>query len=166
MFRQIAFILAVCTIGCATEKSLQKAETKLAQAGRLPKICADRFPSRDSTIVKDSLIVDTLLLGEYIFDTVKVNDTVYLTKTLYKTLYKKQYKTVYKERTDKIEAIQVKLDQCNNDFADLSLSMVDIKKELDQAKRDANLYFWGLWIVILLSILWTFRKFIARYVVR
>ena len=164
MVKQIAFIFIVCTFGCASERQFHKAETKLAQAGRLAKICADRFPSRDS--VRDSLITDTLLVGEYIFDTTTVNDTVYLTKIQVKTVYKTMYKIVYKERTDKIQAIQVKLDQCNNDFADLSLSMIDTKKELDRAKRDANLYFWWLWIVICLSILWTFRKFIAQYVVR
>lgn len=168
MIKHLAFILVVCTLGCASEKQLQKAETKLAHSGRLAKICADRFPSRDSIIVKDSVITDTLLLGEYIFDTVRVNDTVYVTKSVpvTKTMYKIMYKTVYKERTDKIEAIALQLEACNNDFADLSLGMLETQKELDKAKRDAKLYFWWFWIVVVVSLCWTFRKIIARYVIR
>lgn len=166
MVKQIAFILVICTIGCASEKQLQKAETKLAHAGRLAKICADRFPSRDSIIVKDSVITDTLLLGEYIFDTVRVNDTVYVTKKVPVVKTKTIYKIVYKERTDKIEAISLQLEACNNEFAELSLGMLDTQKALDQAKRDAKTYFWWFWIVVVLSIAWTFRKLIARYVIR
>jgi len=168
MIKQIAFILVICTIGCASEKQLQKAETKLAQAGRLAKICADRFPSRDSIIVKDSVITDTLLLGEYIFDTVRVNDTIVITKKVpvVKTMYKIMYKTVYKERTDKIEAIALQLEACNNDFAEMATGLMDTQKALDQAKKDAKLYFWWLWIVVVLSLGWTFRKLIARYVIR
>ena len=166
MIKQIAFILVVCTIGCATEKQLQKAETKLAQAGRLAQICADRFPSRDSIVYRDSVRVDTAYEGEYIFDTIRVNDTVYITKNVPVKVYKIMYKTVYKERTDKIEAVQLQLDACNNEFAELSLGMLDTQKALDQAKRDAKFYFWWLWIVVVVSIGWTFRKFIARYVIR
>lgn len=166
MIKQLAFILVICTIGCATEKSLQKAETKLAQSGRLPKICADRFPSRDSIVVKDSLTTDTLLLGEYIFDTIRVNDTIVITKKVpvVKTMYKIMYK--FKERTDKIEAVQLQLEACNNEFAEMSLGMLETQKALDQAKKDAKFYFWWLWIVILCSLGWTFRKLIARYVIR
>ena len=166
MIKQIAFILVICTIGCASEKQLQKAETKLAQAGRLPKICADRFPSRDSIIVKDSVITDTLLLGEYIFDTVRVNDTIVITKKVPVVKTKIMYKTVYKERTDKIEAVALQLEACNNDFTEMATGLMDTQKALDQAKKDAKLYFWWLWVVVVLSLGWTFRKLIARYVIR
>ena len=166
MIKQIAFIFVICTIGCATEKQLQKAETKLAQAGRLAQICADRFPSRDSIVYRDSVRVDTAYEGEYIFDTIRVNDTVYITKNVPVKVYKIMYKTVYKERTDKIEAVQLQLEACNNEFAELSLGMLDTQKALDQAKKDAKFYFWWLWIVVVISIGWTFRKFIFRYVIR
>lgn len=166
MLNKLLPILGIALLSCNAEKQLQKAETQLSQAGRLPKICADRFPSRDSIVVKDSLITDTLLLGEYIFDTTRINDTVYVTKKVPVKMYKIMYKTVYKERTDKLQDVQGKLDQCVTDFAELTLSSVQLQKNLDKAKGDAKLYFWWLWIVVCFSIAWTFRKFIARYVIR
>jgi hypothetical protein len=166
MIKQIAILSAFCTIGCASERQLQKAETKLAQSGRLPKICADRFPSRDSIVYRDSVRIDTAFEGEYIFDTIRTLDTIYITKTVpvIKTIVK--WKTAFRERTDKIEAIGLQLEACNQDFSQMALTMVENQKELDRYKRDAKTYFWWLWIVIVLSIGWTFRKFIFRYVIR
>lgn len=166
MLNKIVPILGIALLSCNAEKQLQKAETRLSQAGRFAKICADRFPSRDSIIVKDSVVTDTLLLGEYIFDTIRVNDTIVITKKVpvVKTMYKILYK--FKERTDKIEAVQLQLEACNNEFSELSLGMLETQKALDQAKKDAKTYFWWFWIVVVLSLGWTFRKLIARYVIR
>ena len=62
----------------ATLLILKKAEARLAEAGRLPAICSERFPIKDTTIIKDTLLkIDTFLSGEYIFDTLRVNDTLY-----------------------------------------------------------------------------------------
>jgi hypothetical protein len=72
---------------------------------------------------------------------------------------------VYRQDNAKAEAIQSALDACNTDFADMSLGVLETQKELDRYKKDAKIYFWWLWIVILLAIGWTFRKFIAKYVV-
>ena len=166
MTNKLLPILGLALLSCNAEKQLQKAETRLSQAGRLASICADRFPSRDSIIVKDSVTTDTLLLGEYIFDTIRVNDTIVITKKVpvVKTMYKILYK--FKERTDKIEAVQLQLEACNNEFAEMSLGMLETQKALDQAKKDAKFYFWWLWVVIVVSLGWTFRKLIARYVIR
>lgn len=166
MTNKLWAFLGLALLSCNAEKQLQKAETRLSQAGRLAKICADRFPSRDSIIVKDSITTDTLLLGEYIFDTIRVNDTIVITKKVpvVKTMYKILYK--FKERTDKIEAVQLQLEACNNEFAEMSLGMLETQKALDQAKRDAKTYFWWFWIVVVISLGWTFRKLIARYVIR
>ena len=166
MLNKLLPILGIALLSCNAEKQLQKAETRLSQAGRLASICADRFPSRDSIIIKDSVTTDTLLLGEYIFDTIRVNDTIVITKRVpvVKTKYKILYK--FKERTDKIEAIQLQLEACNNEFADMSLGVLETQKALDRAKKDAKFYFWWLWVVIVVSLGWTFRKIIARYVIR
>lgn len=165
MIKQIAILSAFCTIGCASERQLQKAETKLAQSGRLPKICADRFPARDSIVVKDSVTTDTLLLGEYIFDTIRVNDTIVVTKQIHLIKTKIRTQIVYRQDNAKADAIALQLEACNNDFADMSLGILETQKELDRYKKDAKTYFWWLWIVILLAIGWTFRKFMAKYVV-
>ena len=165
MLNKLLPILGIALLSCNAEKQLQKAETRLSQAGRLASICADRFPSRDSIIVKDSVTTDTLLLGEYIFDTIRVNDTIVITKKVpvVKTRYKTQI--VYRQDNAKAEAIALQLEACNNEFADMSLGVLETQKELDRYKKDAKTYFWWLWIVILLAIGWTFRKFIAKYVV-
>lgn len=166
MSNKLWAFIGLALLSCNAEKQLQKAETRLSHAGRLASICADRFPSRDSIIVKDSVTTDTLFLGEYIFDTIRVNDTIVITKRVpvVKTKYKILYK--FKERTDKIEAIQLQLEACNNEFADMSLGVLETQKALDQAKKDAKFYFWWLWVVIVVSLGWTFRKIIARYVIR
>ena len=166
MLNKLLPILGIALLSCNAEKQLQKAETKLSQAGRLASICADRFPSRDSIIVKDSVTTDTLLLGEYIFDTIRVNDTIVITKKVpvVKTRYKTQI--VYRQDNAKAEAIALQLEACNNEFAEISLGMLETQKALNQAKKDAKFYFWWLWIVVVISLGFTFRKLIARYVIR
>jgi len=165
MLNKLLPILGIALLSCNAEKQLQKAETRLSQAGRLASICADRFPSRDSIIIKDSVTTDTLLLGEYIFDTIRVNDTIVITKKVpvVKTRYKTQI--VYRQDKAKAEAIALQLDACNNEFADMSLGVLETQKALDKAKKDAKFYFWWLLVVILCSLGWTFRKLIARYVI-
>jgi hypothetical protein len=166
MLNKLLPILGLALLSCNAEKQLQKAETRLSQAGRLASICADRFPSRDSIIVKDSVTTDTLLLGEYIFDTIRVNDTIVITKKV--PVVKTKYKTkiVYRQDNAKAEAIALQLEACNNEFAEMSLGMMETQKALDQAKKDAKFYFWWLWIVVVISLGFTFRKLIARYVIR
>lgn len=171
MLNKLFPILGIALLSCNAEKQLQKAETRLSQAGRLPKICADRFPSRDSIVVKDSLITDTLLLGEYIFDTIRVNDTIHITKIVpsVKTVYKIMYKTVYKEKTDKIQSLQADLDKSRQDLAISNGKQTELLKEiqviqnnLKAAQKEAKYRLWWLWIVICLCIGWTFRKFVKR----
>lgn len=166
MLNKLLPILGLALLSCNAEKQLQKAETRLSQAGRLASICTDRFPSRDSIIVRDSITTDTLLLGEYIFDTIRVNDTIVITKKVpvVKTKYKTQI--VYRQDNAKAEAIALQLEACNNEFAEISLGMLETQKALDQAKKDAKFYFWWLWIVVVISLGFTFRKLIARYVIR
>ena len=166
MLNKLLPILGIALLSCNAEKQLQKAETRLSQAGRLASICADRFPSRDSIIVKDSVTTDTLLLGEYIFDTIRINDTIVITKKVpvLKTKYKTQI--VYRQDNAKAEAIALQLEACNNEFAEMSLGMLETQKALDQAKKDAKFYFWWLWIVVVISLGFTFRKLIAHYVIR
>ena len=166
MSNKLLAIIGLALLSCNAEKQLQKAETRLSQAGRLAKICADRFPSRDSIIVKDSIITDTLLLGEYIFDTIRVNDTIVITKHIPVIKTKVKTQIVYRQDNAKAEAIALQLEACNNEFAEMSLGMLETQKALDQAKKDAKTYFWWFWIVIVCSLGWTFRKYIFRYVIR
>jgi hypothetical protein len=163
MIKQIAILSTFCILGCASERQFYKAEAKLSQGGRLAKICADRFPSRDSIVYRDSVRIDTAYEGEYIFDTIRTIDTVYITKTIPVTKTIVKTKIIVKENTAKIEAVQLSLEACNNDFIEMSLGMLEERKELDRMKRLARERLVILWIVVILSVLWTFRKFIFRY---
>lgn len=164
MTNKLLPILGLALLSCNAEKQLQKAETRLSQAGRLAQICADRFPSRDSIIVKDSIIVDTFLLGEYIFDTIRVNDTIVITKHIPVIKTKIKTQIVYRQDNAKVEALQKELDKCRQDLAIANGKYGDAIKDLQSAQKLAKQWFWWLWIVVILSIGWTFRKFITKII--
>ena len=129
-------ILAALAVlfSCNPERQLTKAEARLAQAGRLPAICADRFPIKDTTYIKDTLVkIDTFLSGEYIFDTLRVNDTLWQVK--YKPVIIKQVKTLTKivqvENKAKVIALNASVSQ-------LEAQKSTLVKELGEYKAKAK----------------------------
>lgn len=117
-------VLAVFTalFSCNPERQLMKAEARLAQAGRLPSICADRFPITDTTYLVDTLVkTDTLLTQEYIIDTVSLNDTLYEIKYKPVTIYKTKYLTKVEVRVNRAKerAYQVTIGQLEAKLAAL-----------------------------------------------
>jgi hypothetical protein len=138
-------ILALLALSCNPGKQLQKAEVRLAQAGRLPAICAERYPVKSDTLyVKDSVVkIDTFLSGEYIFDTIRVNDTVI--DIQYKPLEIVKYKTLTK--------IEVVTDKAKEAACNASVSQLEAKNQLlsaqlieykDKAKSRLN------WLILLI----------------
>jgi len=162
MLNKLLPILGLALLSCNAEKQLQKAETKLSQSGRLAQICADRYPSRDSIVVKDSIIVDTFLLGEYIFDTIRVNDTIVITKHIPIIKTKIRTQIVYRQDNAKVDALQKELDKCRQDLAVANGKHAEALKEIEGWKKSAKYRLWWLWIVVVLSVGWTFRKFITK----
>ena len=139
----VACVFSLMVISCNPERQLQKAEVRLAQAGRLPAICADRF-QKDTIIQKDTLLkIDTFLSGEYIFDTLRVNDTIILTKV--KTLQVTKYVTKYETKviTDKAkeEALKASVSQLEAQKSNLSAQVSEYK---DKAKTRLN------WLILLI----------------
>ena len=138
-------ILALIALSCNPGKQLQKAEVRLAQAGRLPAICAERYPVKSDTLfVKDSVIkIDTFLSGEYIFDTIRVNDTVI--NIQYKPLEIVKYKTLTKIEvvTDKAKeaACNASVSQLQAKIGILSAQATEYK---DKAKTRLN------WLILLI----------------
>lgn len=138
-------ILALVALSCNPGKQLQKAEVRLAQAGRLPAICAERYPVKSDTLfVKDSVIkIDTFLSGEYIFDTIRVNDTVI--DIQYKPLEIVKYKTL-----TKIEVVTDKAKEaaCNASVSQLQAQnqvlLAQLTEYKDKAKTRLN------WLILLL----------------
>jgi hypothetical protein len=138
-------ILALIALSCNPGKQLQKAEVRLAQAGRLPAICAERYPVKSDTLfVKDSVIkIDTFLSGEYIFDTIRINDTVI--NIQYKPLEIVKYKTLTKVKvvTDKAKeaAWSASVSQLQAKIGILSAQATEYK---DKAKTRLN------WLILLI----------------
>lgn len=129
---------------CNPVRQLNKAEARLAEAGRLPAICAERYPIKDTTFIKDTLLkVDTLLSGEYIFDTLRINDTVWEIK--YKPLEIIKTKTLTKivqvENIAKRDALEARISQLEAIRASLTGQLGDYK-----AKAKSRLF----WLILLI----------------
>jgi hypothetical protein len=137
-------------IGCNPGKQLSKAEARLAQAGRLPAICAERYPVKDTTYIKDTLVkIDTFMSGEYIFDTARINDTLYEVKYKPVVVYKTKYVTKVERVEDvaKIEALRGSVSQLEANRATLSAQLAEYK---DKAKTRLN------WLILALCVAFGF----------
>lgn len=156
----VTILLLLVTIGCNPGKQLSKAEARLAQAGRLPAICSERFPIKDTTYIKDTLVkIDTFLSGEYIFDTLRVNDTLYQIE--YKPLEIIKTKTLTKvvkvEDRAKVEALSVRVSQLEANRGTLISELADYKAK---AKSRLN------WLILVLSAIlgFTIRKPVIKFI--
>lgn len=145
---------------CNPVRQLNKAEARLAEAGRLPAICAERYPIKDTTFIKDTLLkVDTFLSGEYIFDTLRINDTVWEIK--YKPLEIIKTKTLTKivqvENIAKRDALEARISQLEAIRASLTGQLGDYK-----AKAKSRLF----WLILLIcGILgFTIRKPVINFI--
>lgn len=138
------YLAAIAVLfSCNPERQLTKAEARLAHAGRLPAICADRFPIKDTTYIKDTLIkIDTFLSGEYIFDTLRINDTVWQIK--YKPLEIVKVKTLTKvikvQDMAKITSLNASVSQLEAQKTSLTAQLGDYKAK---AKSRLN------WLILL-----------------
>ena len=145
------FVLAgLLLIGCNPGKQLSKAEARLAQAGRLPAICAERYPVKDTTYITDTLVkIDTFLSGEYIFDTARINDTLYEVKYKPVVVYKTKYITKVEmvEDVAKIEALRTSVSQLEANRAVLSAQLAEYK---DKARTRLN------WLILALCVVFGF----------
>ena len=145
------FVLAgLLLIGCNPGKQLSKAEARLAQAGRLPAICSERYPVKDTTYIKDTLVkIDTFLSGEYIFDTARINDTLYEVKYKPVVVYKTKYITKVEKVEDvaKIEALRTSVSQLEANRAVLSAQLAEYK---DKARTRLN------WLILALCVVFGF----------
>ena len=152
-------ITVLLVFGCNSEKQLIKSEVRLAKAGLLPKICADRFPQKDTIIYKDSIRVDSL----YEYMPIPVDGEI-----LYDTILKTIVKTVYKEKivrfqvTDKIDALQLQLEAVRADLKACNQLKDKYITQKETAENKAKNRLW-LWLVVLFLLIWTFRKVIGKW---
>lgn len=160
----VCFFIAT---SCNTEKRLQKAEVLLASKGRLPEICADRFPPKDSIVYRDSVHFDTLYTSLYSVDTIVSNDTIRIVTTLPAKVITKEvikFRDVYRENTAKVVDLQLKYNNCGSELNELKLELQKTKNEVDKWKGTAKERWWFLWILLLVAVAITFRKNIFNLV--
>ncbi len=154
--RFFIFLVVIATFSCNPGKQLTKAEARLAEAGRLPAICSERFPIKDTTYIKDTLVkIDTFLSGEYIFDTLRVNDTLYQIE--YKPLEIIKTKTLTKvvkvEDRAKVEALSIRVSQLEANRGTLIQELADYKAK---AKSRLN---WLILLLIVISVRLLYKPF-------
>ncbi len=75
--RVLIFLVVLATFSCNPGKQLTKAEARLAQAGRLPAICSERFPVRDKCdlagIWKPNFTLATYVIGSKVDEEMLLN---------------------------------------------------------------------------------------------
>lgn len=148
-------LVALAALSCNPGKQLHKAEARLAQAGRLPAICSERYPTKtDTTFTSDTLVrIDTFLSGEYIFDTIRVNDTVIDIE--YKPLEIVKVKTLTKyvqvENTAQVRVLNASVSQLEANRAYLIKELAECKAK---AKTRLN------WLILVLCVIfgWSIHK--------
>lgn len=154
-------LFAVSAFNCSTDKRLQKAELFLVKKGKLPQVCAERFPLKDTIIYKDSVKLDTIYQGIHTIDTVFDKDTmkVFITlpaKTINKEVVK--YRYIYRENTAKVSDFEKKLSVCSSQSANKDLEIAKLRAELNEWQAVAKQRWWFLWILIFLAIAITLRR--------
>lgn len=157
--KYLPLILILFFASCMTTK---KATSYLEDKGELPKICADKFPPKDSVVIKDSIRVDTIYSGsDPVFDTViqVINDTVerVITKTLpAKVITKTNIKTkeVFTENTARVAQLQGDVSNCIEELNKKEVRNAETAEDRDGWKKKAKQRWWM--IIALLVLL--FRK--------
>ena len=140
--------------GCMT---VQKATSYLDKKNELPKICADRYPVKDSIVIHDSIITDTMETFETLIDTVHHADTVIITRTLPAKLITKtitQTKEIYKENTARIEEKNRVIDELGKSNTELANENSKLKQDNRRLRGSRDKWF----ILFLIAAAFNFRK--------
>lgn len=142
--------VAVMIVGCLSScLTTQKAKDFLKEKDKLAEICAETYPVKEVFIKGDSVtVLDTLYVGENLFDTLyyTIKDTVtrVITKTLPAKIITKTIHvtdTIVKENTARIEDFNIQL-------RNKEIENGILKADRDNWKSKAKQRFWWLLIAI------------------
>jgi hypothetical protein len=143
---------------CSQERKVQRAIDVLSQEPSAASVfCSNKFPSKDTTIYKDSIVFLDTLYQISPADTVLREDTVVITKTSpTKTITKTivQTKEIIRQPTEKIEEQRQLYLGCEKRYQTLYLKWEDAEK---QRKTWKERFFWLLLLAAAL-LGFTFRK--------
>ncbi len=160
----ISLIALFFFLSCNTpQKAMQTLDQNPKDAA---KYCADKYPVKDSIIVKDSVSFDTIYVGEdVVFDTVYENRTDTVVRVITKTLPAKvvtktvtQVKEVFRENTARVTHLEISLADCNKQVGELIEDAKEKAGKISALKKERNK--WRLYFFVLLftTIAWKFRK--------
>ena len=163
LFIIVASAFAGCYTQRANERRLNKAVALVTSRPLLvAQICGSAYPIKETTFVKEPVMVlDTIYELPY-NDTIISKDTVYIVRTLpakviTKTIYKER--EVVKENTAKIEEQKQLYIQCEDKYQKIYLKWED-------ADKKAKTRFW--WLIVLIALITGFilRKPIASLILK
>src|SRR5688572_30583352 len=134
-------IILVLFSSCMTT---QKAKNFLEKNGDLDSICMEEFKPVDSIVIKDSVSFDTLYLETLSSDTVEINDTVYITKTVPKVITKtvSHTKEVFTENTARVKYLESVIEKANKytiHLEDRNILLQESESEWKKKARKRNL---------------------------
>ena len=142
--------VAVMIVGCLSScLTTQKAKDFLKEKDKLAEICAETYPVKEVFIKGDSVtVLDTLYVGENLFDTLyyTIKDTVtrVITKTLPAKIITKTIHvtdTIVKENTARIEDFNIQL-------RNKEIENGILKADRDNWKSKAKQRFWWFLIAV------------------
>lgn len=144
--------------GCATQRKAEKFYKK--HPVELAKVCAEKYPVKDSIIKGDSVVIyDTLWGLETRVDTLTVEPQV-ITKTIEKTVPKLVTKvvtvhdTIVRENTAKTAVLSSQIAKLELDKKELTVKLQLANDATKHATSQKNKY---LWLLIAMTI-FAFRK--------
>lgn len=159
--------LALVFSGCYTEKANQRRLNKAvalvtSRPILMSQLCGSAYPIKETTFVKEPVMVLDTIYEVPFNDTIITQDTVYIVKTIpakiiTKTIYKER--EVVKENTAKIEQQKQLYIQCEDKYQKLYLKW-------EVADKKANSRFWWLLVLIALIVGYVLRKPIASLILK
>jgi hypothetical protein len=164
----ITGLFGACNPAKKAEKEITKAKQifngNLSEAA---KFCAEKFPDKTEYIKGDSIVIlDTLYVGDVVFDTLHTKDTVYIVKNFPGKVITKTIKvtdTFKIENKAAIIAANVRLNEQIGENAKLIGQNDELRKNLSEWKAKAKKR-WNLWFVVIGLVAWNLRKNILRLI--
>lgn len=140
-------LLSLIALACNSQQKLQKAKNRLSDNPlEAARFCSDKFPSKDSIVYRDTIILDTMYVGLLQVDTVRREDTIIIVKTSPNkiiTKTKTQYKEVVKTDPSKTEEQRQLYLACEERYQTLYLKW----EKTDTDKKAWRTKFW--WVLFL-----------------
>ncbi len=163
----LALLFFTLFFACNPQRKIDKAKLRLDSSGQAAAYCAERFPTKDSIIIKDSVHFDTLYVGETYFDTVTVVSKDTVIRTVIQTLPAKIItkvqtvtKEVWKENTAKYEALKAEYDKCKDEGVKLRQESAQKSVQITKIKNQRS----TAYLICLLLLVALFRKPIFRLI--